>query len=173
MTKEQYDGIADAFDQAEESVVPFPVVTEDEISVVGDANLTEIKKSDFRITFYVPEKKEDGTFSYAKTEKVFKDVHIRPRDSVEIESAAAMIRPYFVKLTEAGGVEKLSDPEKLEILRKFDREIMDHVYDLVSLVLRVDPALKDYMHPGDVMDACVKILLEYQDMVNAADGFFG
>ena len=173
MTKEQYDSIEQALDKAEESVVPYPVVSEDEVAVVGDANLTEIKKEEFKITFYIPQKREDGTVGYTMTEKVFKDVFVQPRYAAEIEMAATMIRPYFTKLNQDGGLSKLTDEEKLDVLRSFDRDIMDHLYELVSRVLHIDSELKDFMYPTSVVDTTVKILLTYQDMVNASDGFFG
>lgn len=166
MTENEYKSIDEAIDQAQESVVPFPVSTEDELSVVGDANKTEINKHDFKIEFLVPQQGK-----YTSYTKEFKGVYITPRQNVSIVKAVTALLPFFRK-TNKGEVGEYTEAEKREIASKFDQSVYDVMYDMVSVVLNIDPELKDYMTPQTVMDATVKILLQYPEMVNEADTFF-
>ena len=170
--KDAYMKAAEAIDKAQQSTTPFPVVNEGEISVVGDANETKINKHDFKIRFRVPVKNEDGSVTYAMRTKEYKDVFITPRQDAKIVSVLTKILPYFVKVLNNGEVEKLSFDERLDVLRKFDDDIIDSMYDLTAVVLGVDPELKDYMHLGDAVDASLSILQMYPEVVNEADTFF-
>lgn len=169
MTENEYKSIDEAIDQAQESVVPFPVSTEEELSVVGDANKTEINKHDFKIEFLIP---EDG--KYVSCTKEFKGVYITPRQNVSIVKAVTTLLPFFRK-TRNGEVGKYTEAEKREIAMKFDQSVYDVMYDMVNVVLgidKIDPQLVDLMTPQSVLDATIKILLQYPEMVNEADTFF-
>ena len=166
MTENEYREIDEAIDKAQESVVPFPVQTEDELSVVGDANQTELNKHDFKIEFRIPQQGK-----YTSYTREFKGVYITPRQNVSIVKAFTTLMPFFRKPSD-GGVVEYTEAEKREIATKFDQSVYDAMYDLVAVVLGIDMDLKDYMTPQSVMDATVKILLQYPEMVNEADTFF-
>ena len=166
MTENEYREIDEAIDKAQESVVPFPVQTEDELSVVGDANQTELNKHDIKIEFRIPQQGK-----YTSYTREFKGVYITPRQNVSIVKAFTTLMPFFRKPSD-GGVVEYTEAEKREIATKFDQSVYDAMYDLVAVVLGIDMDLKDYMTPQSVMDATVKILLQYPEMVNEADTFF-
>lgn len=166
MTDNEYKTIDEALDSAQESVVPFPVSTEEELSVVGDANKTELNKHDFTIEFLIPQQGK-----YTSYTKEFKDVYITPRQNVSIVKAVTTLLPFFRK-TNKGEVTEYTEAEKREIASKFDQSVYDAMYDMVSVVLKIDSELADYMTPKSVLDATVKILLSYPEMVNEADTFF-
>ncbi len=172
MEYKDYEKMSDAIDKAQESIIPFPIVDGDTLTVVGDANATELNKHDFKMRFRVPVEQEDGTRQYTRLEKEFKDVYITPRDDNRIMLMIAQILPYFRKLDADGGIEKLSDEEKLAVYEQFDDEVFDSMYNVVSAVLKVDRALKDFMHPMDVVKAAIRIMDEFPEAVNQADTFF-
>lgn len=173
ITKEQYDTLAEAFDEAEDSVVPFPIVNGDELIVAGDANETEITKHDFKIRFTVPVVDEEtGQVKYTHAEKEYKNIFILPRHRARIVQHIVGIRPFFDKIQENGEVTAMSAEERAMVFSNMDEELLDHLYDLTALVLRIDPALKDYMEPVDVIVASTNIILAYKDLANEADAFF-
>ena len=165
MTEREYKDIDEGLDKATESVVPFPVVDE-EMMVVGDANKTELNKHDFKITFKVPD--GDG---YKKHVKEYTGVYITPRQQVRINKAIVALMPYFRK-PDDGSVSEYTTEEKLKIMNEFGDEIVDIMYELVAAVLKIDPVLTDYMTLDSVMNASVKIIRMYPEMVNEGDTFF-
>lgn len=172
LTLEQYDGIAEAFDAAEESTIPFPVVDGDELTVVGDANETQIVKRDFKIQFTIPKEQEDGSYRYTAVEKEYKSVFIKPRQRAKVVQHIMGIRPFYDKITENGGIEKLTIEERVAVVRDMSEEVLDHMYDLTALVLSIDAELKDFMEPVSVIQATTAIIRAYTDAVNEADVFF-
>lgn len=172
ITLDQYNAVADAFEKAEESTIPFPVVNGDELAVVGDANKTEILKHDFKIRFTVPAEDKDGSVKYKAVDKDYNDIFIKPRQRAKVVQHIVGLRPFYNKITESGDVEKLSQEEKVGLLANMSEDILDHMYDLTALVLGIDDALKDYMEPISVIQAVTSIILAYTDMVNEADVFF-
>lgn len=167
MTENEYKSIDEAIDQAQESIVPFPVSTEDELSVVGDANKTEINKHDFEIEFLVP----DGN-KYTKHTKEFKNIYITPRQSPLVIKAMTALMPLFKKADGKGNVVDYTDEEKREIVNKMSEEVYDALYDVVAAVLHISDDFKDYMTPQSVIKAATNIIYQYPEMVNESDTFF-
>ena len=92
ITYEEFVEMKKKMDEAEEDTTPYAITDGDEISVVGDVNKTEIKKSDYVILFAYPQKpqwkerlKSEGvsikaeTPNYIVVEKTYKDVWVPPR----------------------------------------------------------------------------------------------
>lgn len=170
MTENEYREIDEAIDKAQESVVPFPVQTEDELSVVGDANRTELNKHDFTIHFVLL---KDG--KYVKVTQEYKGVFISPRHAPSINKAMTSLMPYFRKIKGDGAVITYTDAEKIQIAREMEQnqELYDIMRDLVATVLDIEPRFKDGMMNDDVFQSTVKILQQWPDMVNASETFFG
>lgn len=166
MTEREYKDIDEGLDKAVDSVVPFPVA-DDEMSVIGDANRTELNKHDFKITFKIP-----GENGYEKHVKEYNGVYITPRQQVRINRAIVALMPYFRK-PDKGDVTTYTTEEKAEILEQFGDEIVDVMYELVAAVLKIDPVLTDYMTVESVMNAAANIIRMYPEMVNEGDTFFG
>lgn len=172
MEFKDYEKIDNAIEKAQESVVPFPVVDGDALTVIGDANATEINKHDFKMRFRVPAKRDDGTTEYIRREKEYTDVFIKPRHDSKIVEMIAKLMPFFKKIREDGGIEAMTMDEKREVIRQMDREIMDLLYDVTTMVLGIDEELKEYMLPLDVVRAATQIIELYPETVNEADTFF-
>lgn len=168
MTENEYREIDEAIDKAQESVVPFPIATDDELLVAGDANATQINAHDFKITFRVPSK--DGYKTYVKE---FNDIYITPRQNPVIVKAMTGLLPYFKKPNADGSVTEYSREEKVRIFSNISQEVYDSMYDMVAAVLHIGEELKDYMSPASVLEATANILRQYPEMVNEADTFFG
>ena len=167
MEQKQFELIADAVEEAENSVVPFPVIG-DELAVAGDANETKIHPHNYKITFRVP---KDGKYVHKTVE--YKDVYITPRQDTKIVKALTAIIPYFRKIKLDGDVENLPVEDRMVVFESLGDDFFDACYDVVATVLRIDQDLKDYMMPGAVLDATAQIINDFPEAVNEADTFFG
>ena len=154
--KINYEEIKEGLEAAQSDTTPF-LIPDDELTVVGDANKTELNIHDFEITFRVPQKQEDGTVKQVTRTKEYKDVYITPRVDTAVVKMLTKLMPYFKKPTGNGTVTDYTPEESLEIMKRFDEEVVDVLYETVGTFLRVDPSLRDYM----------------TQVVNEADTFFG
>ena len=169
---EEFLKVKAALDEAENSTTPFAVVSDDEMAVVGDANETQINSHDFVMHFRVPT--EDGNKTKYVMKKVeYNNLYITPRQDIKVVRLITEMLPYFRKIMPDGTVGEYEESEIWDILEAMDEKIFDLMYDLVAFFLGVDPSLKDFMIPGDVVSATVQILTEYKEVVNEADTFFG
>lgn len=168
-----YDEIKEGIDKAPESPVPFPVVKDEKLSVVGDANETQINKHDFTIQFRLPEGIVDGekVDGGVLKEIEYKDVFITPRQSGKVVSALCRMLPFFRKIVDKG-VSEYSKEDVIQMLAEFGDDFVDDMYDLVGKTLNIDNALIDYMLPSSAVQATVKIVTEYPEIVNEAEAFF-
>ncbi len=172
-----YEVIKEGIDSAPESPTPFPVVKDEKLSVVGDANETQLNKHDFKITFRLPEGVADGqkVDGGVLKEIEYKDVFITPRQSGKVISALCRMLPYFRKIEEKRGEAEVSEYTKdeiFEILAEFGDDFVDTMYELVGKTLQIDDALIDYMLPSSAMEATARIITEYPEIVNEAEAFF-
>lgn len=168
-----YEEIKEGIDKAPESPVPFPVIKDEKMSVIGDANETEINKHDFKITFRLPEGVAEGekVESGVLKEIEYKDVFITPRQSGKVVSSLCRMLPFFRKIVDKG-VEDYSVDDIVEMLAEFGDDFVDDMYDLVGKVLKIDDALLDYMLPTSAVQATSQIITGYPEIVNEAEAFF-
>lgn len=167
MEQMTFDSLVEAYDQAETNVVPF-LTAGDELAVVGDANETQRKSRDYKITFRVP---KDGAYVHKTVD--YKDVYITPRMDTKIVKSLTTIIPYMRKVNANGAVETLTDEEKTKVFESLGDDFYDALYDLVGTVLKIDKDLRDYMTPQTVMEAATQIILDFPEAMNEADTFFG
>lgn len=172
MTQEELKKLKDQIKEAESSVTPFPVVTEKEIAVAGDANQTQVRPTTFEITFALPRDAGDKV-AYDRHTVEYKDVYPKPRNMVTIDRMLSVLMPYFKKPNEDGTVSDYSEDEMRDILMAFDEDITNIMYDLVASVIGVDKELKDFMLPSSVFAALVKIIKFFPEAWNEGDTFFG
>lgn len=172
LSLDDFAEVGAAIDEAQTDVTPFPIVTEEEIVVAGDANQTDIKISDFTMTFRVPDKDADGNVVFNMITKEFKGVFINPRQDAAIVQALAALLPFYKHVTETGDVRSLTREELAEVMESISDEALDAMYNVVALVIGIDRELKPYMMPGSVLSATIKILRQYKATVNEADAFF-
>lgn len=163
-----------------ESDVPFAVVKDQEISVIGDANKTEVKKADYAVKFRIPksqleqkpkEAKEVGNY-YVFTVG-FEDVMITPRSDLRIVDAIMKIMPFFNELKQDGEVKEFSKEELLSVFVQAGEEIHLAIYNLVATFLGIDDQMGEYMLPFSVIENLNKIMENHPEVFNEADVFFG
>ena len=170
MTEEQYKMILSAIDKASESVRPFIIASNDEMTVVGDANDTKPKPYDYKIVFRRPVFDKDGNItSEAEEEKEYKNIYITPRKQTKVEKMLVMIMPYFKK--EDGS--EYTMMELADIFASMDETLYDYMYDLVSAILEIPEEDKEYMTPGSVIATVIRFMFGNPEAVNEANAFFG
>lgn len=173
--------IQEGLEKAHEDDTPIPIVTKEGLSVVGDPNKTEIKKHDYTVIFRFPtvladqmnieedaivKKTDDNVWVQVE----YKDVHIQPRYDLEIQAALVRIFPYFYNLKEKRA-EKKTQEELIAMVKEMCREIGDDLYDIVTVVLGVDRDLENYMDWNSVQTNISRILDDFPEIFNEAEGF--
>lgn len=171
-TKINYEEIKEGLEAAQSDTTPF-LIPDEELTVVGDANKTELNIHDFEIKFRMPQKQEDGTIKQITGTKEYKGVYITPRVDTAVVKLMTKLMPYYKKPLEDGGVSDLSPEETVKIIENFSDDIIDVLYETVGTFLRIDPALRDYMTVDSVMSAAAKIIRQFPEVANEADTFFG
>lgn len=173
-----YKKMENGIDNAPESPTPFPVVKDDKLHVIGDANETQVNKHDFKIVFRLPEGVAEGekTVGGVLKEVEYKDVFVSPRQSGKVIASLCRMLPFFRKIVENSDGEKegvsFTRDEIVEMLGEFGDDFIDDMYDLVGKFLKIDDALVDYMIPEYVMAATVQIIENYPEIINEAEAFF-
>lgn len=183
ISEQEYREIQRKLKEAQKDDTPFAVVQGDEIAVVGDANKTAIKKHDYTVKVTVPKAyasmmikpenidKEVG--EYAIGEVTFKDVYIKPRNSLKIMAAAAELIPFFNNLGEDGSVTMMDDEELVASHKLFSDNVVDAMYRLVKNVLDLDEAMADSITPPSVVELVGKFIEDFPELFGETDAFFG
>ena len=180
ITQEEFLKIANNLKKAEEDDTPFVVVKDDELAVVGDANKTELKKNTYELTFRFPitddrfkteESRVVGNFYL--TDIVYDDVFISPRKDLKIIAAAMKIIPFFKKLYEDGSLRDRTEDELYQVFISMSEEVLDSIYILVQAVMNIPDDIIDNLIPSSAVATCSKIILDYPEIFNEADVFFG
>lgn len=172
--------INEALKEAEHDDTPIPVAMDEGLKVVGDANKTENKSRDYKVTFRFPSKlvpsgmeivKEVGDYKYV--EMYFEDVHITPRRDLKLLASVMDILPLFRELKDDGSVKDRTTEDLLRIFRKVPQETIDSMYTLVVAFLGVDESIAEYMTPASVIDRIADLVNDFPEVFNEADVFFG
>lgn len=174
MTLEQYEGIKAALDKAQETDIPFTVVNDDELAVVGDANKTELRRYEYEITFTRPGYDADGNLKddpEVETKK-YENVFVKPRMTTRIVKLLASMLPYFYKVDEDGNQESYTKLEQIKILGSLDSAIYDLMYELVALILDIPAKDIDYMDGSTVLNTIMKFIDDNPNIAREAQLFF-
>lgn len=166
-TEDKIIQLKEAREKAMEDTTPFPVMKDGDLAVVGDANKTEINKHDFVLTFIVP---EGGGYKEKIVE--YKDVWLSPRRAVAVQRLMTALQPLFYKVGEGGKIQDLSEDEMLDVVVKYEGDVLDQLYHLVATVLGVDERIADFIEPNSALNAFHQIMLSYPDLLKASDSFF-
>lgn len=170
-----YADMKESLDSAPESPVPFPVVKDEKLSVIGDANETQINRHDFTITFKFPVGTVEGQTESIVRKKEFKNVFITPRKSMRVISIVCRMMPFFRKIVDDNGtskIEKYSLEEIVGLIGEHGTVFSNDMYDLVAGVLDIDDDVVDFMEPDSVLNATAQIFREYPELINEAEAFF-
>lgn len=180
MTPQDLLAIGEKLKKTNEDTTPFAVVKEEKISVIGDANKTQVKSNDYEIKFRIPKDgleqipagaREVGPY-YVFTIK-YENVTITPRNDLRIVDAIMKIVPFFNKLKEDGSMESLTNEEILSVYVGAGEEVHLAVYNLVATFLGIDDMMGEYMLPFSVISALNRIIDTHPEIFNEADVFFG
>lgn len=181
-----YKKMEKSIDAAPESPTPFPLVKDEKLIVVGDANETQVNKHDFTITFRLPDGVVEGekVVGGVLKEVEYKDVFVPPRQSGKVISSLCRMLPFFRKIIDTAmdnhgedvAEEKkaisFTQDEVVSMLAEFGDDFVDDMYDLVGKFLKIDEALVDFITPESAMKATLQILNEYPEIINEAEAFF-
>lgn len=181
ITAEDLKRINDSIKKAEDDTTPYPVVIDNKVHVVGDANKTEVKARDYTMKFRFPKEyakyfegqisEELGNYIIIETE--YKDVHISPRSDLKILAAISKIFPYVKKLGDDGNIEEMTDEELITMCLEMPNEIEDAMYILTASILGVDDEMREWMLATSVFNFVSRFIDDFPEVVNEADAFFG
>ena len=180
---EEMSKMQQSLDKAHEDDTPFPVVSRDGISVVGDVNKTEVKEHSYSIRFrFTKEEAEElgidskdiiktiGNYVIIRLD--FEDVSIKPRYDLEINAAIVKILPYFYSVNEeTKKIGKRTEEEMIEMVNDMSVEIGDELYHVIAVILGVDRRIESHMMWNDVVSVWQQLPLDFPEVVNEAEGF--
>lgn len=183
VTAEDMLEIQQSINETPKDDTPFMVVSKQGEFVTGDPNKIDIKSHDYAVRFRFPKSMAEGIDpkdiiqtigDYVIVRFEFSDVHIKPKNDVDIIAAIVRILPYFKTMNKDDFTVKDKTPEELiALVKTVNDDIGVDLYDVVAAVLDVDKSIKDYMILTDVL-AIIKMLPEdFPEAFNEADSFFG
>ena len=159
--------IKEALKEAPKDDTPFPVVSQGKLTVVGDANKTEVKERNYTIEFHFDpievealgideEEIEKWVEGQAVVHMDFDHVTIKPRYRPEVDAAIVKILPYFWRLNEeTKKLEERTDDEMTELVNDMCIEIGD-----------------DIMEWASVSDTIIQIIKDFPEVFNGNEGTF-
>lgn len=180
---EEMTKMQENIDKAHEDDTPFPVVTKDGVTVVGDVNKTEVKSHNYSIRFrFTKEEAEEYQIdpkeiiktigNYVVVRIDFDNVSIKPRYDLEIDAAIMKILPYFYSVNEeTKKIGKRTDEQMAEMVNDMSQEIGDDLYNVVAVILGVDRSLVDHMLWNDVVAIWQRLPEDFPEVFNEAEGF--
>lgn len=176
--------IQESLGEAHKDNTPFPIVTDDGLTVVGDVNKTEVKTRNYVVEFrFSPSEVE--TYGIAKEDiegyvegqaivhMEFDDVTIKPRHRLEVDAAIVKILPYFYHIEEdSKKVGERTDEEFVELVNNMCIEIGDDMYNLVAAVLGIDRRIVDNMVWQSVVETIIAIIKDFPEVFNESESTF-
>ena len=178
ITLEQLKQVHKKIEEAREDDTPYAIyVEEDEpIKVVGDANKTEVKKSDYVITFRF-EKDEIDMDSLPDDVKIlfdryvqfsveYKDIYINARNDMKLNGAFIDVQPFMVQLGEIL-VQREDEIEKIE--KKYSCKFLEKNKKIVTTLKDKEKNDKAVRERSEIVNeaerALVGLYLEEGDKV--------
>lgn len=171
-----------SMNEAHKDDTPFAVVADNGVNVIGNANKTEVKSHDYNVRFRFPKSMAEGidpkdivqtVGDYVIVNMEFTDVHIKPRNDVDINAAIVQILPYFKNMNEDLSVTDKTQEELIQLVKTVNDDIGLDIYDVVAAILDVDKSLKDYMLFTDVLEVLKRMPQDFPEVFNEAESFFG
>lgn len=165
---------------ASDDTTPYLILKENEIHVPGDANLTEVKKTDYAIKFRYPRNlftelpdgaREVGDFVIFSV--TYPDITITPRRDLKIISEIFKLKPFMQELKGDGSVGELTNEEIFTAVADAPQDVLLALYNLVATFLGIDDIAGEYMLPSSVISAMAQIIDTHPEIFNEADAFFG
>lgn len=171
--------IVEKMNEAKEDETPY-IIQKDDLTVVGDANRTEVKKNDYVIKYRIPREDYPEDIEGAKQianlqifEETYADISISPRNDIKIVNAVTKVVPFFRELKDDGTITDAKNEVILDKLANAPDEVILAIYNLVATFLGIDDFMGQYMLPFSVIDALSDMMTNHPEIFNEADAFFG
>lgn len=168
ITAEQLTEVRDAMDKAQESGRPYPIINNDELTVVGDTDKIELNEGDYYIKFSFPVSQKENVEKFGdiiredkKTivvGKEYKKVTIPPKTASKLQAKIGLVLPYVRKIEANGKVTSYSDEEIIEIAQIFNNEVIDGLYEIVSVALGISKSLIEWVTFGEILVTFFKLV---------------
>lgn len=165
--------------QTQNDDTPYAAIEDKQISVLGDANKTKVKKADYVIKFRIPQavleekpKAAKCVGNYYIVEMKYEDISLNPRNDLKVMAAITEMLPFFNELKENGEMESISGEELMKRLAYASGDFIPGMYHLVATFLEIGDELKNYMMGASVMIALNQIIDTHPEVFNEADIFF-
>lgn len=184
ITYEDFIEMKKKMDEAENDTTPYAIVDDDEVSVVGDVNKTEVVKQDYVIQFAYPNTPQwkqrlesEGvkilkeTPNYIGVERHYKDVWVPPRVYTAVQTAFGELYQFFNVVMEDGTIRDLNEEEIVQAIRMLSQEMMESMCHAVATVLRIPQAEEQCMLPTMTMAAVIRMIQDFPEIVNGMDFF--
>lgn len=174
--------IKDAIDKAEESTIPVAGIVDGDVVVRGDVNNTKIEPKTYTARFVFPEfmvKDIEGakpaSQGFATVDIEYKDVFPAAIDNMKYTSAMTQLLPFYSEMKENGDIERIDDADAMiQIFQNMEDEIIDALYRLVKVVLKIDDELIQHLVPfggHGAIDLATAIMEDFPSIVNQSDLF--
>lgn len=184
LTQNDLMKIQEKIKEAEADNTPFMVVDgEGGLNVVGDVNKTEPKYYDYTVKFRLPIQYKDllpgseeafgGKYCVAEVD--YKNVTISARKDLKIVTALMGMLPFLREILPDGDARDRSKDELSDIVANAmtNDEVVSAMYDFVSVMLDIDPMLKDMMLYSSVFSNVLKMMTDFPEILNESDFFTG
>jgi len=169
---------------AENDDTPFAMVNGEEMSVIGDANRTETKLHDYRISFVISKQDaEEGKIVIPENGRLianhwffsfdFEDVTITPRSDVKLLRDINLLMPFFYDIKGDGTVERPSDEELIDRFIDCSDEVFSAMQNTVASFMGIGDYLAKRIKSGSAIKNLAQLIKDFPEVFNEADVFFG
>lgn len=185
MTEQDLMKIQEAMREAEKNDTPFAIIDgEGGVSVVGDANKTELKKYSYTVKFRIPSQfasmlgkngKEIVGGKYTVAEIVYPDVYISPRKDVILLNCLNDVKGFLIEVLPDGETKDRSEDELRSIILSniTNKVVLNAMYEFVGTAIGVSDALIPMMMFESVFENFLKLIGDFPELINEQDFFTG
>lgn len=184
LSVEDFIELKKQMDEAENDTTPYAVVDNDEISVVGDPNNTELEKHDYVMGFLYPNTDEwrkqifkngdtiiNETPNYIMVKRMYEDVWVPPRIFTNVQTSVIELLQFFNVVMDDGEIRDMEVDEMLEALKLLKPEMVEAMCHVMATVLRIPYEEEEYMSQIYCMRALVQLAAQFPEVFNGADFF--
>lgn len=184
MTEQDLMKIQELMREAEKNDTPFAIIDGDGgVSVVGDANKTELKKYSYTVKFRVPsqfasmlhggESIVGGKYTVAKI--VYPDVYISPRKDIILLNCLNDLKGFLVEVLPDGETKDRRADELAKIVMSniTNKVVLNAMYEFVGTAIGVSDALIPMMTYDSVFENFTQLISDFPELINEQDFFTG
>lgn len=184
MTEQDLMEIQKQMREAEKSTTPFAIVDgEGSISVIGDANKTELKTYSYTVKFRVPTQfvsligggNEIVNGKYTVAEIEYPDVYISPRKDILLLNYLNDLKGFLVEVLPDGETKDRGADELVPIIMSniTNKVILNAMYEFVGTAIGVSDELIPMMLYESVFENFIKLIEDFPELINEQDFFTG